>query len=50
VGSKVRLTATLSDVEEVKDGGLQLTVTGIVEREGGDKPACVIEALMRYYG
>ena len=50
VGSKVRMTATLADVEETKDGGLQLTVSGIVEREGGDKPACVVEALMRYYG
>ena len=49
VGSKVRLTATLVDVEEVK-GGLQLTVGGVVEREGGDKPVCVLEALMRFYG
>ncbi|HSZ40798.1 MAG TPA: MaoC family dehydratase [Trebonia sp.] len=49
VGSKVRLTATLADVAEVK-GGLQLTVAGVIERAGGDKPVCVIEALMRYYG
>jgi acyl dehydratase len=49
VGSKVRLTATLVDVAEVK-GGLQLTVGGVVEREGGDKPVCVLEAVMRFYG
>jgi acyl dehydratase len=49
VGSKVRLTATLADVAEA-GGGLQLTVGGIIERAGGDKPVCVIEALMRYYG
>jgi acyl dehydratase len=49
VGSKIRLIATLIDVEEVK-GGLQLTVGGVVEREGGDKPVCVLEALMRFYG
>jgi len=49
VGSKIRLTATLVDVEEVK-GGLQLTVGGVVEREGGGKPVCVLEALMRFYG
>jgi acyl dehydratase len=49
VGSKVRLIATLEDVEEVK-GGLQLTVGGVVEREGGDKPVCVLEAVMRFYG
>ena len=49
VGSKIRLTATLVDVEEVK-GGLQLTVGGVVDREGGDKPVCVLEAVMRFYG
>jgi len=49
VGSKVRLTATLADVVEVK-GGLQLTVGGVIEREGGDKPVCVLESLVRVYG
>jgi acyl dehydratase len=48
VGSRIRLTATLTDVEEVK-GGLQLVVAGVIEREGGDKPVCVLEALMRFY-
>jgi len=48
VGSKVRLTATLVDVEEVK-GGLQLTIGGVIEREGGDKPVCVLEAVTRFY-
>ena len=48
VGSKVRLTATLVDVEEVK-GGLQLTVGGVIEREGGDKPVCVLESVTRLY-
>lgn len=49
VGSKVRLTATLADVQGVK-GGLQLTVAGVIEREGGDKPVCVVEALVRIFG
>ena len=49
VGSKVRLSATLADVAEVK-GGLQLTVGGVIERERGDKPVCVLEALVRIYG
>jgi acyl dehydratase len=49
VGSKVRLTATLVDVQEVK-GGLQLTVGGVIEREGGDKPVCVVESLVRIFG
>jgi acyl dehydratase len=49
VGSQVRLTATLTDAEEIK-GGLQLLVAGVIEREGGDKPVCVLESLMRFYG
>ena len=49
VGSKIRLAATLADVREIT-GGLMLTVGGVVEREGGDKPVCVLEALMVFYG
>ena len=49
VGSKIRLAATLVDVREIT-GGLMLTVGGVVEREGSDKPVCVLEALMRFYG
>jgi acyl dehydratase len=49
VGSKIRLAATLADVREIT-GGLMLTVSGVVEREGGDKPVCVLEALMVFYG
>jgi acyl dehydratase len=49
VGSRIRLTATLVDVEEVK-GGLQLTVGGVIEREGSDKPVCVLESLSRLFG
>ena len=48
VGARIRLTATLLDVEEVK-GGLQLTVSGVIEREGSDKPVCVLESLSRLY-
>ncbi len=49
VGSKLRLTATLKDVEEVA-GGLQLTLSAVIEREGGDKPVCIAEPVYRYYG
>jgi acyl dehydratase len=49
VGSKIRLTATLADVEDVK-GGLQLTASAVIELEGGDKPACVAELIFRFYG
>ena len=49
VGSKIRLTATLVEVEEVK-GGLQITAGGVIEREGSEKPVCVLESLTRIYG
>jgi acyl dehydratase len=47
VGSKIRLTATLLEVEEIK-GGFQVTVAATIEREGGDKPVCVAEPVFRY--
>ena len=49
VGSKIRLAATLVDVREIT-GGLMLTVGGVVEREGSDKPVCVLEAVTVFYG
>jgi acyl dehydratase len=49
VGAKIRLTATLLEVEEVKGGAVQLTVAGVIEREGSDKPVCVLESLTRLY-
>jgi acyl dehydratase len=48
VGSKVRLTATLADVQEIK-GGYQLTVSAVIERENGDKPVCIAEPVLRFY-
>ena len=47
-GSRVRGRFTLSALEEVK-GGAQATWEVSVEREGGDKPCCVAEWLVRYY-
>ena len=49
VGSKLRLTATLEDVEEVA-GGLQLTVAAVIEAEGAPKPVCIAEPVFRFYG
>jgi acyl dehydratase len=48
VGSRVRMRATLTAVDEVP-GGVQVTVTQTFEREGGDKPVCVAEALGRMF-
>jgi acyl dehydratase len=48
VGSRVRGSGELIHVEEVK-GGVQSVVKVIVEIEGSDKPACVVETISRYY-
>jgi acyl dehydratase len=48
VGGKIRLTATLADVTEVT-GGLQATVSAVIELEGSAKPACAAEPIFRYY-
>jgi acyl dehydratase len=48
VGGRVRMRAKLLSAEEVP-GGLQLTVEQTFEREGGEKPVCVAEALTRVF-
>ena len=47
-GSKIRARAVLQSVEEV-EGGQQLVWSLTVEREGGEKPCCVAEWLVRHY-
>jgi acyl dehydratase len=48
VGDRVRMRASLLSVDDVP-GGVQVTVQLTFEREGGDKPVCVAEALSRVY-
>ena len=48
VGDKVRMRAKLAAVEDVP-GGVQITTELTFEREGGEKPVCVAEALSRAY-
>ncbi|MFE3829363.1 MaoC family dehydratase [Streptomyces sp. NPDC059092] len=48
VGSRLRATAVLKDVAEA-GGGVQITTLVTIEREGGDKPACVAESVSRYF-
>ncbi len=48
VGSRVRMRATLTSVEEVP-GGVQFTISQTFEREGHDKPVCVAESLARAF-
>ena len=48
VGKKIRATATLADVEDVK-GGVQLQTNVVIEVEDSEKPACVAECVFRWY-
>jgi acyl dehydratase len=49
VDSKVRMRAELLSVDDIP-GGVQFKVKQTYEIEGGEKPACVAEALARVYG
>jgi acyl dehydratase len=49
VGSRIRLAAAVGAVEETGDGAVAMTVGCTLEIEGGAKPACVAEAIYRYY-
>lgn len=48
VGSRIRARLTLTKVDDIEDGA-QLEWNVVVEREGGAKPVCVAEMLMRRY-
>ncbi|MEU6342454.1 MaoC family dehydratase [Streptomyces sp. NPDC046977] len=48
VGSRLRATGQVAEVTEVP-GGAQLVARITVEREGGDKPVCVAETVVRFY-
>jgi acyl dehydratase len=47
VGSKIRMGVEIIDVADVP-GGVQVTTRNTVEIDGGEKPACVVEALSRF--
>jgi len=49
-GGRVRLNATLKSVETLPDGGAQLTVDGVIELEGSERPAVVVESVYRFSG
>ena len=48
-GGRIRLVATLKSVEQLPKGGAQVTVDGVIELEGNDRPAAVVEAVYRYF-
>ncbi|WP_369354982.1 MaoC family dehydratase [Streptomyces sp. cg2] len=48
-GSRIRLAGKLAAVEDVPGDGVQITVDGTIEIEGGAKPAAVLRSLSRFY-
>jgi acyl dehydratase len=48
-GSRVRVTASLADAEEVAGGGVQATIDAVMELEGATKPVCIAQMVHRYY-
>jgi acyl dehydratase len=48
VGGRVRIVGEVTSVEEVA-GGYQIAPRVTFEIEGGAKPACVVDMLLRYY-
>ncbi len=47
-GSKIRARVTLLSVKDVP-GAYETTFSVTVESEGGEKPCCVAESIVRYY-
>lgn len=47
VGAKLRATSTLVEFEQL-EGAAQAVVATTIEIEGGAKPACVVESIVRY--
>ncbi len=47
VDARIRMGCEIIEVTDVT-GGVQVTTRNTVEVEGGDKPACVVEAISRF--
>jgi acyl dehydratase len=47
-GARIRGRFTLAGIEEA-GGAIQATWSATIERDGGDRPVCVAEWLVRYY-
>jgi acyl dehydratase len=48
VGSRIRGAGEIQTVEEIKDA-IQSVVRVTIEIEGGDKPACIVDTISRYF-
>jgi acyl dehydratase len=49
VDSRIRGRFSAISVQKISDGGVQIIWSATVEREGGEKPACTAEWIVRYY-
>lgn len=49
VGSRIRGSGEITQVEATRDSGVQVSLRLSVEIEGASKPACVAEWINRYY-
>ena len=49
VGARIRGGAELIEVEDTRDGAVQAKIRVTVEIEGGERPACVVDTVSRYY-
>lgn len=49
VGSRLRARLHLLAAEPIEQGGVQMTWSVVVEREGVEKPVCIAESLARSY-
>jgi acyl dehydratase len=48
-GAQIRARGEVVSSESVGGGGVQVKIRLTVEMEGGDKPACVVDTLSRWY-
>ncbi len=48
-GARIRGRFVLAGYEKIAGNGVQTTWSVTMEREGGDKPVCVAEAISRHY-
>src|SRR5690625_4075625 len=49
VGSRIRMKAEITEVEEVKGNGLHLVTNAVIEIDGEERPAVVATFLSRFY-
>lgn len=49
VGSRLRGSGVMLHAEEARGGSVQATVRITIEIEGEAKPACILDAISRYY-